>query len=114
MLLIIKSKNSKVLKVLRLSPKGHSSECRIYDLALNKCLDDSELSSKRIQFYRILIDFLVENSFGIKPWDSSEVPNTLHDRLIRFFDKDLKVKVFEFTLNDPRIELWFDFNFDFL
>ena len=114
MVIIIKSKNSNLIKVLKLSQIGYSRECRIFDIVLNKCLDDSELSSKRTQFYRILIDSLVENSFAIKPWSHTEVPNTLHDRLIRFFDKDLKVKVFEFILNDPKIELWFDSNFDFL
>ncbi len=107
MILIIKSKNSNLLKILKLSQFGHASNCKIFDLGLEECIAETVFKDRKRKFYRMLIDDLISKNYSIKPWRDSEVTNTLHDRLIKFFADNLKVNVFEFTLDDSRIEQWF-------
>ena len=97
MVLILKELGKKDYKVVKLSTLGYGPDCRIYDLANDVCCDNQ---FNRTQFYRAIIEKMIEDENDIKSWNSTEVPNTLHDRIIRFFrNKNINIYLVEIDFN---------------
>lgn len=85
MVLILKKSGVKEYKIVRLSNNGYSGLCRISDIINPEICYDNKIN--RIQFYRTIIDKMIEEGNEIGNYEMTEVTNTLHDRIIRFFSK---------------------------
>ena len=93
MVLILKELGEKSYKVVKLSTLGYGPDCRIHDIVNDVCCDQL---FNRIQFYRAIIDKMIEDENDINNWNATEVTNTLHDRIIRFFrDKNINIYLVE-------------------
>jgi hypothetical protein len=106
MIIIIKTSNLKKIKALELSTIAYPANCRIYDLAGKLCYDNI---INRVRFYRTVIEKLIINNHNIVQWNHTEVSNTLHNRLIRFFTKN-NYNVFLVELTEVEYDLLFGYD----
>ncbi len=93
MVLILKELGEKSYKVVKLSTLGYGPDCRIHDIVNDVCCDQL---FNRTQFYRAIIEKMIQDGYEITGWVATEVPNTLHDRILRFFRvKDIDIYLVE-------------------
>jgi hypothetical protein len=96
MVLILKIFGHKTYKIIKLSNFGYSSDCRLTDLIHPEICYDY---INRIQFYRAVIDYLIVDGHSIRGYESDEVTNTLHDRIVRHFS-GLRIECYLVELNE--------------
>ncbi len=82
MIQILKLFGHKTYKIIKLSKFGYPADFRLADLIHPEICYDY---INRIQFYRAVIDYLIVDGHAIRGYESDEVTNTLHDRIVRHF-----------------------------
>lgn len=93
MVLILKKIGEQSYRIVKLSNSGYVSDCRIFDIVNNVCCD---LQFNRIQLYRAIIEKMILEGMEMRIWNDSEVTNTLHDRIFRYFkDKNTDIYLVE-------------------
>lgn len=86
MLIIVYNFQSDSHFLFRLSLKGNPGQCRIKDeLSQNYCYDT--IINRRL-FYKTLINQMQLDGIDIKEPDENDVPNTVHNWIIKAFEEN--------------------------
>jgi hypothetical protein len=100
-IIVIKKQNAECYRIIRMSDVAFLGKgidfCRLTDLDFSSdCLDRT---LNRTQFYRSVIDQMIKKGFDLAEYEAKQVPNTLHDNIVRFCKKK-NLKIISVELNE--------------
>jgi hypothetical protein len=100
-IIVVKKQNAECYRIIRMSDVAFLGQgitlCRLTDLDFSSdCLDKT---LNRTQFYKSVIDQMRGNGFDLAEYKDKQVPNTLHDNIVRFCEQK-KLKIISVELNE--------------
>jgi hypothetical protein len=100
-IIVVKKQNAECYRIIRMSGVAFLGKqidlCRLTDLDF--CSDCLDKTLNRTQFYRSVINQMRDKEFDLAKHQPNQVPNTLHDNIVRFCEQK-NIKIISVELNE--------------